>query len=111
MYPAVWSFVSNYRYGWSEQQIGFSLGAFGLCGAIVMGLQPGRNAGRLQRRERSGRYRQGDGSGQEAEDGDTRRDRSQPHQLISPVDASSLLVNHPKAIIKGLAPIGETLLV
>ncbi len=37
MYPAVWSFVSNYRYGWSEQQIGFSLGAFGLCGAIVMG--------------------------------------------------------------------------
>lgn len=36
MYPAVWSFVSTYRYGWSEQQIGFSLGAFGLCGAIVM---------------------------------------------------------------------------
>lgn len=36
MYPAVWSFVSNYRYGWNEQQIGFSLGAFGLCGAIVM---------------------------------------------------------------------------
>ncbi|MBN9072538.1 MAG: TCR/Tet family MFS transporter [Rhizobiales bacterium] len=36
MYPAVWSFVSNYRYGWGEQQIGFSLGAFGLCGAIVM---------------------------------------------------------------------------
>ena len=36
MYPAVWSFVSSYRYGWSEQQIGFSLGAFGLCGAIVM---------------------------------------------------------------------------
>lgn len=36
MYPAVWSFVSTYRYGWNEQQIGFSLGAFGLCGAIVM---------------------------------------------------------------------------
>ncbi len=36
MYPAVWSFVSSYRYDWSEQQIGFSLGAFGLCGAIVM---------------------------------------------------------------------------
>ncbi|TIO90428.1 MAG: TCR/Tet family MFS transporter, partial [Mesorhizobium sp.] len=36
MYPAVWSFVSSYRYGWNEQQIGFSLGAFGLCGAIVM---------------------------------------------------------------------------
>ncbi|RUW47474.1 MFS transporter, partial [Mesorhizobium sp. M1A.F.Ca.ET.072.01.1.1] len=30
------SFVSSYRYGWNEQQIGFSLGAFGLCGAIVM---------------------------------------------------------------------------
>jgi DHA1 family tetracycline resistance protein-like MFS transporter len=36
MYPAVWAFVGTYRYGWSEQQIGFSLGAFGLCGAIVM---------------------------------------------------------------------------
>ncbi|TIS53637.1 MAG: TCR/Tet family MFS transporter [Mesorhizobium sp.] len=36
MYPAVWSFVSSYRYGWNEQQIGFSLGAFGLCGAIIM---------------------------------------------------------------------------
>lgn len=36
VYPAVWSFVSTYRYGWSEQQIGFSLGAFGLCGAIIM---------------------------------------------------------------------------
>ena len=36
MYPAVWSFVSTYRYGWSETQVGLSLGAFGLCGAIVM---------------------------------------------------------------------------
>lgn len=36
MYPAVWSFVSTYRYGWSQTQIGFSLGLFGLCGAIVM---------------------------------------------------------------------------
>ena len=36
MYPAVWSFVSTYRYGWNETQIGLSLGAFGLCGAIVM---------------------------------------------------------------------------
>lgn len=38
MYPAVWSFVSAYRYGWSEQQIGFSLGMYGLGGALVMGL-------------------------------------------------------------------------
>ncbi len=36
MYPAVWSFVGDYRYGWSEQQIGFSLGVFGLGGAFVM---------------------------------------------------------------------------
>jgi len=36
MYPAVWSFVSTYRYGWSETQIGLSLGAFGLCGAVIM---------------------------------------------------------------------------
>jgi len=36
MYPAVWSFVSSYRYGWSEREIGFSLGMFGLCGAIIM---------------------------------------------------------------------------
>lgn len=38
MYPAVWSFVSSYRYGWSERQIGFSLGVFGLGGALVMAL-------------------------------------------------------------------------
>ncbi|WP_258609769.1 TCR/Tet family MFS transporter [Mesorhizobium sp. AR10] len=37
MYPAVWSFICSYRYGWSEQQIGFSLGVFGLGGALVMG--------------------------------------------------------------------------
>ncbi|RWN31455.1 TCR/Tet family MFS transporter [Mesorhizobium sp.] len=37
MYPAVWSFVGSYRYGWSEQQIGLSLGVFGLGGALVMG--------------------------------------------------------------------------
>ncbi len=36
MYPAVWAFVGTHRYGWSEQEIGFSLGAFGLCGAVVM---------------------------------------------------------------------------
>lgn len=38
MYPAVWSFVASYRYGWSEQQIGFSLGVFGMGGALVMAL-------------------------------------------------------------------------
>jgi DHA1 family tetracycline resistance protein-like MFS transporter len=32
----VWSFVGDYRYGWSERQIGFSLGLFGLAGALVM---------------------------------------------------------------------------
>src|SRR5690606_11126282 len=32
----VWAFVSTYRYGWSETEIGLSLGAFGLCGAIIM---------------------------------------------------------------------------
>jgi DHA1 family tetracycline resistance protein-like MFS transporter len=36
MYPAVWSFVGDYRYGWSEKQIGLSLGVFGLGGAFVM---------------------------------------------------------------------------
>ncbi|MGN6470759.1 MAG: TCR/Tet family MFS transporter [Rhizobiaceae bacterium] len=38
VYPAVWSFVGSYRYGWSEGQIGLSLGLYGLGGAIVMGL-------------------------------------------------------------------------
>ncbi len=37
-YPAVWSFVGAYRYGWSEAQIGFSLGLFGIGAAVVMGL-------------------------------------------------------------------------
>ncbi|MDO9414736.1 TCR/Tet family MFS transporter [Pararhizobium sp.] len=37
VYPAVWSFVSAYRYGWSEGQIGLSLGIFGVGGALVMG--------------------------------------------------------------------------
>ncbi|MBB4187381.1 DHA1 family tetracycline resistance protein-like MFS transporter [Sinorhizobium terangae] len=36
VYPAVWSFVSTYRYGWSEGQIGLSLGIFGIGGAFVM---------------------------------------------------------------------------
>ncbi len=38
VYPAVWSFVSSYRYGWSEGQIGLSLGIYGIGAAIVMGL-------------------------------------------------------------------------
>jgi DHA1 family tetracycline resistance protein-like MFS transporter len=38
VYPAVWAFVGSYRYGWSETQIGLSLGLYGLGGAIVMGL-------------------------------------------------------------------------
>ena len=37
VYPAVWPFVSAYRYGWSEGQIGLSLGVFGVGGAVVMG--------------------------------------------------------------------------
>ncbi len=38
VYPSVWSFVSTYRYGWSEAQIGLSLGLFGICAALVMAL-------------------------------------------------------------------------
>ncbi|WP_376742115.1 MFS transporter [Ensifer canadensis] len=36
VYPSVWSFVSSYRYGWSEGEIGLSLGIFGIGGAMVM---------------------------------------------------------------------------
>jgi DHA1 family tetracycline resistance protein-like MFS transporter len=36
VYPAVWSFVSTYRYGWSEGQIGLSLGIYGIGAAVVM---------------------------------------------------------------------------
>jgi DHA1 family tetracycline resistance protein-like MFS transporter len=36
VYPSVWSFVAAFRYGWSEGQIGLSLGVFGIGGAIVM---------------------------------------------------------------------------
>lgn len=36
VYPSVWSFVSAYRYGWSEGEIGLSLGIFGIGGALVM---------------------------------------------------------------------------
>lgn len=36
VYPAVWSFVSTYRFGWSEGQIGLSLGIYGIGAAVVM---------------------------------------------------------------------------
>jgi DHA1 family tetracycline resistance protein-like MFS transporter len=47
VYPAVWSFVASYRYGWSEGQIGLSLGLYGLGGAIVMGIVLPRVVARL----------------------------------------------------------------
>ncbi|HEY0121518.1 MAG TPA: TCR/Tet family MFS transporter [Rhizobium sp.] len=37
-YPAAWSFVTSYRYDWSEGQIGLSLSVYGIGAAIVMGL-------------------------------------------------------------------------
>ncbi len=37
-YPSVWSYVGSYRYGWSESDIGLSLGVYGMCSAIIMGL-------------------------------------------------------------------------
>ncbi|MCV9966742.1 TCR/Tet family MFS transporter [Pararhizobium sp. BT-229] len=38
VYLAVWSFVSSYRYGWSEGQIGLSLGIYGVSGVLVTAL-------------------------------------------------------------------------
>jgi DHA1 family tetracycline resistance protein-like MFS transporter len=38
VYPSAWAFVSTYRYGWSEGEIGLSLGIFGIASAAVMGL-------------------------------------------------------------------------
>ncbi|QWW66591.1 TCR/Tet family MFS transporter [Rhizobium sp. WYJ-E13] len=38
VYPSVWSFVTTFRYGWSEGQIGLSLGIYGIGAALVMGL-------------------------------------------------------------------------
>jgi DHA1 family tetracycline resistance protein-like MFS transporter len=38
VYPAVWSFVTSYRYNWSEGQIGLSLGIYGIGAAVVMAL-------------------------------------------------------------------------
>lgn len=53
VYPAVWSFVSALRFGWSEGEIGLSLGVFGIFSAIVMGLVLPRAIPRL------GEYRAG----------------------------------------------------
>lgn len=36
VYPSIWSFVTAYRYGWSEAQIGLSLGVYGIGAALVM---------------------------------------------------------------------------
>jgi MFS transporter, DHA1 family, tetracycline resistance protein len=44
-YPAVWAYVGSYRYNWSERDIGMSLGIYGLCSALVMGLVLARMAG------------------------------------------------------------------
>jgi MFS transporter, DHA1 family, tetracycline resistance protein len=38
VYPSVWAFVSTFRYGWSEGQIGLSLGIYGIGAAFIMGL-------------------------------------------------------------------------
>jgi DHA1 family tetracycline resistance protein-like MFS transporter len=38
VYPSVWAFVSSFRYGWSEGQIGLSLGIYGIGVALIMGL-------------------------------------------------------------------------
>lgn len=37
-YPSVWAFAGSYRYGWSEREIGISLGVFGIGGVLVMAL-------------------------------------------------------------------------
>jgi DHA1 family tetracycline resistance protein-like MFS transporter len=36
VYPVVWPFVADYRYGWTQSMIGLSLGAFGVMSAVVM---------------------------------------------------------------------------
>ncbi|OLP59352.1 tetracycline resistance MFS efflux pump [Xaviernesmea oryzae] len=38
VYPAIWPFAGAYRYGWSEGQIGLSLGVYGIVTALVMAL-------------------------------------------------------------------------
>jgi DHA1 family tetracycline resistance protein-like MFS transporter len=37
VYPVVWPFVSDYRYGWGPLMISLSLGAWGVFSALVMG--------------------------------------------------------------------------
>jgi len=36
-YPSVWAYYSTERYGWGGREIGFSLGAVGIMGALVQG--------------------------------------------------------------------------
>ncbi|WP_114286525.1 TCR/Tet family MFS transporter [Candidatus Halocynthiibacter alkanivorans] len=38
VYPAIWSYFTIARFGWSEGMIGLSLGAFGLSMALVQGV-------------------------------------------------------------------------
>jgi DHA1 family tetracycline resistance protein-like MFS transporter len=38
IWPTVWSFITTYRYGWSEGQIGLSLALAGVCQMVMMGL-------------------------------------------------------------------------
>ena len=35
---STWSYFTMYRFGWTEQWVGYSLGAVGLCTAVVQGL-------------------------------------------------------------------------
>ena len=37
VYPAIWAFFTEARFGWSPRMIGISLGAFGIAMAIVQG--------------------------------------------------------------------------
>jgi len=38
VYPAIWAFFTEERFGWSPRMIGISLGAFGIAMAIVQGV-------------------------------------------------------------------------
>jgi MFS transporter, DHA1 family, tetracycline resistance protein len=35
--PSVWAFYTEYRYGWTRQSVGLSLGVVGVCAALVSG--------------------------------------------------------------------------
>lgn len=37
VFPSTWSYFGEFRFGWSKQEIGFSLGAVGLMTALVQG--------------------------------------------------------------------------